>query len=219
MASTQGAFVRRLRRLYGVDVVTRRGWGSTKGWRYAQRLVTHRAKVPADTVVAHVTVTLDPENHRKAFAQAMRDLEDIGWKRFGSGISYNLVIEQDTGMLGIGMPLRAKGTHTVNDKGVAGYSRDQNYWARGIAWIGNVGDRPSDACVDTFVKVLACLMDTGHVTVDPDLDPHSKFAWKECPLESMRVLLPGILRRAQALHEQNKDVRTPRRRLTGRKNR
>jgi hypothetical protein len=211
MATSQRKFIRRLRTVYGLDVRTRKQWGSTLGWRYAQRLVTHRAHVPADTVVAHITVTFDDGVLTGEFDADMREIERIGHARFGSGISYNFGVDKATGMVGIGQPLRAKGTHTVNDKNRTGFSQDQNYWARAIAWIGVPGNLPSPKCIDAYVAIIACLMDCGHVTEDPDVLPHSFFAYKDCPMPIMAGKLPEIKRRAQALHQKNKNTPTPRR--------
>jgi len=209
MASTQAAFVRRLRKVYGVRVRTRKDWGSTRGSVYAWRLINKRATVPADTVVEHITVTFDDGKLTGNFDADMRELERIGYARFGSGISYNFAIDHLTGMVGIGQPLRAKGTHTVNNKNMPGYSHDQNKVARAIAWIGVPGNKISDECREAHVKLLACLMDCGHVTPDPDYKPHSFFAAKECPTEAMRKLMPLILSDARKLHQRKKNIKTP----------
>lgn len=210
MASLEKTFVRRLRRVYGLDVRTRRQWGSVRRGTYAWRLIWRRAKVPADTLVQHITVTNDSGDLTGEFDADMRTLERIGYDRFGSGISYNICIDKDTGMVGMGMPLRAKGTHTVNDKNKPNFSRDQNYWARAIAWIGVPGNGWSKACYDAHVKVIACLMDCGHLTDDPDYLPHSYFAYKECPMGYIADKLPALKREAIALHEKMRDVPTPR---------
>lgn len=211
MATSQRAFVKRLRRVYGVTTLTRSDWGSRRGATYAWRLIFRKAQVPADTVVQHITVTPDTGKFLPSFRENMRLLEQIGFDRFGTGVSYNACVD-DQGLAGMGMPLRAAGAHTLNDKGVPGYSFNQNYVARAIAWIGLEGETPTEACVDTITKIIACLMDCGHVTEDPDYDPHSKFAFKSCPLDSMKVQMPSILRNAKRLHETNKNVKTPRRR-------
>jgi hypothetical protein len=211
MASTQKAFIRRLRKVYGVNVRTRAQWGTKHRATYWQRLVTRPAKVPVDTIVEHITVTFDDGKFTGNFDADCREVERIGWERFGSGVSYNFLVDQKTGMVGIGQDLRAKGTHTVNDKNKHGYSHDQNKVARAIAWIGVPGNQLSEVAVTTHVKIIACLMDTGHCTADPDYLPHSFFAAKDCPTDTARNKLPAILRRAKELHHKNRNVRTPRR--------
>lgn len=211
MASTQAAFIRRLRKVYGLNVRTRKDWGSRLGAVYTRRLVTKRARVPADTVVQHITVTHGDGKLTGQFDADMRELERIGQARFQSGISYNICIDHQTGMVGIGQPLRAKGTHTVNDKNRPGFHRDQNLMARGIAWIGVPGNKVSARALQSHIKVLSCLMDCGHITPDPDYLPHSFFAAKDCPTDAIRPDMPGIIRDAKELHRRTKNVRTPRR--------
>jgi N-acetylmuramoyl-L-alanine amidase len=208
MATSQRKFVRRLRRVYGVKVLTRRQWGTEHPLLYGLRVITHPAKVPSDTLVQHITVTFDSGKLTGDMVKDMQTLERIGYSRFRSGISYNGAVDRE-GALGIGQNLRAKGTHTVNHKRVPNYSYDQNYWARAIAWIGVEGDRPTEACVETTAKFFACLMDCGHLTEDPDYDPHAKFTAKSCPTPAMISRMPEIRRRAYALHDKNKDVPTP----------
>lgn len=211
MAASQAEFVRRLRLVYGLDVRTRRQWGSKYARIYAWRLIFRRSKFPVDTIVQHITVTHDSGRLTGNFDADMRLLEQIGYQRFGSGISYNACFDKRTGMVGIGQPLRAKGTHTVNDKNVRGFTHDQNLVARGLAWIGVPGDKPSAACQESIAAFIACMMDTGHCTPDPDYLPHSTFAYKDCPTQPMRDVMPSIYRRAKALHLANGGKKTPRR--------
>lgn len=209
MASTQRMFVRRLRKVYGIEVRTRREWGTQHASVYFKRLVTHPAKVPADTVVGHITVTFDDGKFTGDFDSDMREVERIGWSRFLSGVSYNFCVDKLTGMVGIGQNLRAKGTHTVNDKNLKGFSHDQNFWARAIAWIGVPGNQLSDKALHSFACIIACGMDTGHITIDPDFLPHSAFAFKDCPTDELRREMPAILSKAKRLHNEKKDIRTP----------
>jgi hypothetical protein len=209
MAATQAMFVRRLRTIYGLNVVTRRGWGTKYPNVYLRRLITHRAKVPVDTVVQHITVTFDTGVFLGDFRHDMQLLERIGMDRFGSGVSYNAVFDKTSGMVGIGMPLRAKGTHTVNNKNRLGFSFDQNYWSRGLAWLGVPGDVPSPACRRSIAAFIACMMDTGHCSEDPDYKPHSFFTAKECPMPVMVGHMDEILAEAKRLHRLNGNKPTP----------
>ena len=209
--TSQRTFIRRLRRVYGVEVRTRSNWKSNYRALYWRRNITHRAKPVADTLVEHISVTHDDGKLTGHFDADMRELESIGYTRFKSGISYNIAIDKLTGMVGIGQNFRAKGTHTVNNKNKKGFSYDQNLWARAICWIGVPGDKWSDKCWDSHVKVISCMMDCGFLTEHPDYLPHSYFAYKECPMDYIAKELPDILRDAQKLHAKMKSVKTPKR--------
>lgn len=63
---------------------------------------------------AHVTVTNPSGN----VAADVRTVERIGY-RFGTGISYNRLVNQSTGPIAVGMPHDAPGAHTLNDKSVS----------------------------------------------------------------------------------------------------
>lgn len=208
--TSQKIFIRRLRRVYGVKVLTRSEWGTRHKSLYWRRNITHRAKPQSDTLVEHISVTHDDGKLIGHFVADMQELERIGYSRFKSGISYNIAIDRVTGMVGIGQNFRAKGTHTVNNKKKKGYSFDQNFWARAICWIGVPGDKWSNKCRDSHVKVISCMMDCGFLTEHPDYLPHSYFAYKECPMDYVARELNSILRDAQALHAKMKRVKTPR---------
>lgn len=200
MATITTRVVRNARRR-GVTVYSRRQWGSRSGGTYAaRRSMTARGvwgpfRRQADTVVQHITVT-SPTAGIKA---AMRSLESIGNSRFGSGVSYNFAVDMRTGEVGVGQPLDSKGTHTVNDKGVAGYSHDQNLVARAIAVVGMPGTPLSDKAAESISALMAAMMDEGAVTKTPDYVPHSMFAFKDCPCDPTRNRMPAIKKRALAL--------------------
>lgn len=197
----QRRVVRNLRRRLGKNMVkTRRQWGSKYPATYAWRLIWKRAKRhPVDTLVQHITVTFDTGPLTGDFYEDMRTIERIGMERFGSGFSYNAAIDMGTGMIGLGMPFKAKGTHTVNDKRVPGYSHDQNYWARAIAGLGMPGRPLSQDAEWALSHFIAALIDEGVLTDDPDYDPHSKFAYKDCPTDAIREKMPRIYKRAKRL--------------------
>ena len=190
----------------GVTVLSRDQWGSNPDgrrwalapdvddvyqWRRANKPHQLLPDKPSDTLVQHVTVTDDTGDTRGDFKADMQALERIGFARFGSGISYNVVVDQD-GMVGIGQPLDAKGTHTVNDKHVPGYSYDQNYVALAVAWIAQPGDPLTAACKDSIAAVIRALRSIDALTPGFDYVPHSLFAAKACPLQNMRDAMPGI---------------------------
>lgn len=183
----------------GVTVLSRRQWGSEQQAVYAWRRKNKPAHQPADTVVQHITVTLDHGPLTGDFKADMRTVERIGMERFGSGVSYNFVVDMATGVVGVGQPLDAKGTHTINDKGVPGYSYDQNLVARAIAVLGMPSDKLAPQAERAIGLLLAAMIEEGAVTPGFDYDPHSKFAWKDCPCDSTRNRMPAI--RAAAVKE------------------
>lgn len=183
----------------GVTVLTRGQWGSTEPNVYRWRRKHKPARQPADTVVQHITVTLDHGPLTGDFKRDVRTVERIGMQRFGSGVSYNFVVDMRTGMVAVGQPLDAKGTHTINEKRVPGYSRDQNLVARAIAVLGMPNDKLSEEAERAIALLLAALVDEGAITPGFDYDPHSKFAAKDCPCDSTRNRMPAI--RSAALKE------------------
>lgn len=203
---TLDARVRRNARKRGVVMLTHRQWGSKQIALYAKRLTSHPVSVKkADTLWQHITVTRDDGTLPGDFKLDMQEVERIGVERFGSGFSYNYGIDMQTGMVGQGQLLLAKGTHTVNDKGVAGYSYNQNLVARAFAWIGMPGDKISDEAKESAAQLFAAMMDEGAMTQDPDYNPHSMVAWKDCPTDAGRAAMPWILHRA---HEVKKGGKT-----------
>lgn len=209
MASITTRVVRNARRR-GIKVYTRRQWGSRSSATYAWRRRNRKVKPgPADTVVQHITVTPGTDGIKVA----MQKLEGIGNSRFGSGVSYNFGVHMTTGEVGVGQPLDAKGTHTLNDKGVPGYSADQNYVARAIAVIGMPETKLSAKAEESIATLLCAMMDEGAVTKSPDYDPHSKFAWKDCPCNATRNRMSAIKARAFVLLK----TPAPRRRRSNRK--
>lgn len=188
----------------GAPVLTHRQWGSKQTGLYTKRRNATKAgvwpgfKLKVDTVVFHITVTFDDGKLVGDFKADAQEVERIGVDRFGSGVSYNWLIDMQTGMVGVGQPLDSKGTHTVNDKNVRGYSKDQNLVARAIAFMGMPGDKLSDEAVESAVDVLMGMWEAGVITDDPDILPHSLFAAKDCPTDAVRDKLPEIRRRFRA---------------------
>lgn len=192
-----------LARKRGVTVYTHRQWGSRRIPTYLLRRRSKRALEPADTVVQHITVTLDTGPLSGHFKTDMRTVERIGYERFQSGVSYNFVVDMETGEVGVGMPLDVKGTHTINDKGVAGFSFDQNYAARAIAVLGMENTPLSKKAEHSIAVLLACMVEVGAITDTFDYEPHSTFAWKSCPCEATRSRMPAIRKAALAMVNAN----------------
>lgn len=189
MASITQRVCRRAKR-YGVKIYSRRQWGcpnlSIYQWRRRYR---KHAKLPSDTLWQHITVT-----RRYGIKTDMRMLHQIGMSRFGSGVSYNFAIDMVTGEVGLGQALDAKGTHTLNNKGIKGYSYDQNLVSHAIAFIGMPGDKPSEKAVKAAGLLFKAMREEGALTDQPDYNPHSMVAAKDCPTDAVRSVMPSIKR-------------------------
>lgn len=183
----------------GFKVRTRPQWGSTEAETYAYRLRSKPVDFPVDHFFAHITVT---SVHGDAGA---RKVEEIGMERFGSGVSYNWLVDHTTHTIYEGQPLAAKGTHTVNDKRVAGFPMppdSMNYVGHAIALVGMPGDEFCDTCAELFAAIMAAEKVEGVAREDARLYPHSKFAAKDCPTTAVRDKLPLIHRRQRKLREE-----------------
>jgi hypothetical protein len=182
----------------GVTVLNRSQWGAAHEAVYQERRRLTREghwgefDFRPSIVMQHITVTLDHGPLTGDFKRDVRTVEQIGFERFGSGVSYNWVVDMTTGMVAVGQPLDAKGTHTVNDKGVENYSYDQNHAARAIAVVG-MPDTELSADAAAAITVLLRAMVRHHaITEGFDYVPHSLFAAKDCPCDSVRKSMPAI---------------------------
>lgn len=187
MSTPNERVIARLREL-GFDVVTRKEWGTVHESLYQSRRKTKTVDLPVRYAFQHITVTRNTSN----FAADMRTLERIGYERFQSGISYNWAVDPDTGVIGEGQPLDAKGTHTVNDKGVAGYPENLNYYGHAIACIGMPGLQPSQKFELACVAILRASWDEDVMRDECEYLPHSKFANKDCPTQPIRNRMAAI---------------------------
>lgn len=195
----------------GVDILTRADWGSrneeTYKWRRKNRKHSLLPEHPVDTVWQHITVTNDSGDLTGDFKTDIRTVERIGMERFGTGISYNWVVDMRTGMVGVGQPLDARGAHTLNDKNAktpsGGFlSYNQNKVSVAIAVLGMCDDRLSEAAEAAIVQVLAAMIEEDAVTTGFDYLPHSLVAAKECPCDSTRDKMGEIRRLALAAVDQ-----------------
>lgn len=203
MATITRRFITRAR-AYGVTVHTRSDWATVPQravyqWRRINRRHAQIPKRPTDTLVQHITVTRDDGPTGADFNADMRELHAIGYSRFGSGVSYNLVWDMETGEVGIGQALDAAGTHTLNDKHVPNYSENLNYYALAIAAIGMPGKKPTERAVEALARTIAALIDVGALTTGHDYVPHSLFAYKDCPTDAVRAVMPKVNERAREL--------------------
>jgi hypothetical protein len=186
-----------LREIASVPVLSHKQWDAKYEGVYLTRREIRPAHQPADTVVQHITVTFDRGPLRGDFVEDMQLIERIGWERFQTGISYNWVIDMTTGWIAQGAYLDAQGSHTVNDKGVHGFSYNQNRMARAIAYMGMPKDKLSKLAVESAADVLTAMYRGGAITRTPDYLPHSHFAYKDCPCDPARAKMDEVYRRFQ----------------------
>lgn len=204
------ALVKVLRRR-GVTVLEHADWGSERRSVYIDRLTSRPherlPEKPVDTLWNHITVTFDDGELVGDFKADLREVERIGWERFGSGVSYNILVDANapTPRVAIGQFLEAKGTHTINDKGITGYSFDQNAVALAVAWVGVPGNRLNVNALAGMVQVRAALIEIGALTRGYDDVPHSLVAAKDCPTDELRDRLPA-LKKAALTDKQEDDM-------------
>lgn len=178
---------------WGRTVLTRKEWGAKYESVYQWRRENRPVELPVDYLFSHISVTIDDGTLTGDFINDMRELERIGYERFKSGISYNWAIDAVTGMIGEGMPLDARGTHTVNDKNVAGFPEQLNEHGHAIVLIGMPGVKPSAEFIRSFAAIRAAEIEAGVLKAGAPIYPHSKFAAKDCPTEAVRAILPTVI--------------------------
>ena len=197
-------WARRARLRYGVKVLSHKQWGSRHravyAWRRENKPHSLLPGTPVDTLWQHVTVTFDSGTFIGDFREDCRTVERIGYERFRSGVSYNVLVDMSRGWLAIGQPFDAKGTHTVMEKAQAGFSYDQNAVALAWAVIGVCGDMLSARAREAMARGIAAMMDVGACTGKPDYLPHSVAAYKDCPCDETRNAMAAIYDRARQLH-------------------
>lgn len=181
--------IRRYLRKRGIKVYTRKQWGSQHLDVYrTRRLLKPVTADPADTLVQHITVTFDSGVFVGDFKTDMQTVERIGFERFGSGVSYNFVVDMATGEIGEGQPLDAKGTHTINDKKppLPNFSFDQNAVARAVAVLGMPTTPLSLKGERSLLLLMQAMVKFKALTPGFDYMPHSAFTAKDCPCDPTR---------------------------------
>lgn len=164
-------------------------------WRRANRPHHLLPLHPVDTLWQHITVTFDTGPLVGDFNADMRTVERIGFERFGAGFSYNLAVDMDSGMVGIGQPFDAKGTHTIMEVPREGFSFDQNFVSLGAAFLGMPGKVPSANAVLAMGLVIQSLIEIDALRPGFDYKPHR---WanpgKTCPTDPVVAAMPRIHR-------------------------
>lgn len=183
--------IRQLREA-GVEVYTRRQWGSEqqKAGAYARRRQTHPMFVKqARYGFLHITVTSDTDTVREG-ADGMRQIETYGYSD-PPMVSYQWCTTNE-GKVFQGQSLGVKGTHTVNDKNVPGYPDDLNGYGYAVALLQNVGDPVTDVQVTVTAMVFAAMKIDGKMERGAPILPHRMFAAKACPGDLAMARLDDI---------------------------
>jgi hypothetical protein len=169
----------------GLVVVRREQWGSAYPYT-SIRAVTE----PAIRTFFHITVT-NPDAYGSENLH-MRAIESIGQGRFGSGISYNMVV-MPSGRIFEGQPVGRRGTHTGSytgtcassgcpNRGKSVTSTNHNVTARAVVIAQNVGDPVSSAQIHSIAKVAAAWKRSGAiVSRSAPWHGHRCVSTKSCP--------------------------------------
>ena len=187
----------------GYKVKNKRQWDSRYLGTYALRLRSKPVDFPVDHFFAHITVTEGKGD------EGVREVEQIGMDRFGSAISYNWVVCHSNHTIYVGMPLGAKGAHTVNDKKVAGFPENLNYHGHAVAFLGMPGDEFCLECAELFAAIAAAERIEGVARDTAKFLPHSQFAAKDCPTDAVRDKLKAINALTDAMVKVNLAVGAP----------
>lgn len=124
-----------------VSIASRSSWGARRPNGGANLSGLAQDVVLHHTVTAHPSAGLSVAGER----QIMRQLEDIGHSRFGSGISYNVLVFP-SGRAYQGVSFNRRGTHTGG----------RNSTVRSICFVGNYeANQPTKAQLETAAAVVA----------------------------------------------------------------
>lgn len=181
-------------RAAGVECHTRAEWGSPqeRAGAYARRRSTHPMPAgPARYHFLHITVTSDTDTVKEGAAGA-RQIETYGYST-PPMVSYQDLVTNE-GRYFEGQSYGVKGTHTVNDKKVAGYPENLNYYGYATALMQNVGDQVTDEQVQVVAMIFAARELAGLVRKGAPIIPHRFFAWKSCPGDKAVARLDEIKR-------------------------
>lgn len=164
-----------------VEVYSRSDWGSAqeKAGAYARRKRTHpMPKGPAKCHFLHITVTSDTDTVMEGAAGAQQ-VERYGYST-PPMVSYQDLVTNE-GRYFEGQSYGVKGTHTINDKRVAGFPVDLNAYGYATAILQNVEDEVTDEQVRVVAMVFAARELAGLVVKGAPIYPHRTFAAKACP--------------------------------------
>jgi hypothetical protein len=181
----------------GVEVFTRKEWGTRYEHEYEERKRSHpMPSAPAPYHFLHITVTSDTDTVKQG-KEGARQIEGYGLST-PPMVSYQDMITNE-GKYFQGQNYGTKGTHTVNDKDVPGYPHDLNLMGYALAIMQNVGDEVTDEQVELAAQVFAARELSGWVRRGAPIYPHRKFAYKLCPGDKAVARLGEIQRRKDEL--------------------
>lgn len=196
----------------GVEVHTRRDWNSPMeaAGAYRKRAFSHPMPPgPAQYHFLHITVTDDTDLPRDGM-EAARKVETFGWSS-PPMVSYHDLVTNE-GRYFEGQSYGVKGTHTVNDKKLAGFPLDLNLFGYATALMQNVGHAVTDQQVDVVAMIAAARELEGLTVVGAPILPHRLFAEKSCPGDLAVARLPEIRELKQhyvrqGLHAQEEEMK------------
>jgi hypothetical protein len=165
----------------GVECYTREQWDSPRqaDGSYAKRRLTHpmpEGKAPYHFL--HITVTSDTDTVMEG-AEGARQIERYGYSS-PPMVSYHDLITNE-GRYYQGQSYGVKGTHTQNDKRVAGFPIDLNLFGYATALMQNVWDEVSDEQVELAALIAAARELEGFTVIGAPIYPHRMFSSKGCP--------------------------------------
>jgi hypothetical protein len=124
-----------------VEIASRKSWGA----RYADGDLTLYGLAQGVFVHHTVTKTLSEDADVADEREQMRSIESIGQSRFGTGISYNVLIFP-SGRAYQGVSFNRRGTHTGG----------RNSVVRSLSFAGNFeSNRPTDASIATAAAIFS----------------------------------------------------------------
>ena len=168
-----------------MSVISRSTWGARRPNGFADR------PIPVREFWLHHSVTRAPANNTADERAAMRQLEDIGHRSFGGGISYTYCLPP-SGRLYEGHSLHRRGAHTGGHNTVAAaFSLMGNY---------DAGDRVTDAQMNAIARQMVALHKAGKATRHTLNGGHRDTGFATaCPGRHAYPLIAEINRRANAL--------------------
>lgn len=177
----------------GFEVYTRKQWGSQRLSAYRQRASNPYYRLPMGLPnhYLHISVTSDTDTVQEGAAGA-RQIENYGYTS-PPMVSYQMLVTNEAKIFE-GQNYGVKGTHTVNDKGIAGFPKDLNREGYAVALMQNVGDEVTDEQVVAIAACFASAELEGYVRRGAPIYPHRKFAWKSCPGDKAVARLAEIER-------------------------
>lgn len=179
-----------------MTIYTRSDWKAVRGDGDGTRLTGPREGVVLHHTVASrlaETATTTQEHKR------MRDLENIGFRRYNTGIAYNAICFP-SGNIGLGVSWNRRGTHTGgNNSRFFGLAIDGDYRTVDL----------TAAQREAIAQFLVKLWRDGHIAVARIVGVHSDFAPTACPGDRGRAAVGGINARAAELVRDDAPSPTP----------